>query len=52
MTEVIDVPDSVGPLVEYHRTIAGEHPDRDGYRTAMLPHVLRAQEVPPRRASP
>ena len=33
--EVIDPPDSVEPLVEYYRCIAGEHPDWDEYRQAM-----------------
>ncbi|HIZ37061.1 MAG TPA: PPOX class F420-dependent oxidoreductase [Candidatus Ruania gallistercoris] len=33
--EVIDPPDSVEPLVEYYRCIAGEHPDWDEYREAM-----------------
>lgn len=33
--EVIDPPDSVEPLVEYFRCIAGEHPDWDEYRQAM-----------------
>ena len=34
--EVLDVPESVEPLVEYYRTIAGEHPDWDEYRRAMV----------------
>ena len=34
--EVIDLPDSVEPLVEYFRNIAGEHPDWDEYREAMV----------------
>ena len=34
--EVIDTPDSVEPLVEYFRNIAGEHPDWDEYREAMV----------------
>lgn len=33
--EVIDPPDSVEPLVDYYRCIAGEHPDWDEYREAM-----------------
>jgi PPOX class probable F420-dependent enzyme len=33
--EVIDMPESVEPLVEYFRVIAGEHPDWDEYRQAM-----------------
>ena len=33
--EVLDAPDSVEPLVEYFRSISGEHPDWDEYRAAM-----------------
>ncbi|HEY6933409.1 MAG TPA: PPOX class F420-dependent oxidoreductase [Marmoricola sp.] len=33
--EVIDLPDAVEPLVDYFRSIAGEHPDWDEYRQAM-----------------
>jgi PPOX class probable F420-dependent enzyme len=33
--EVIDLPDSVEPLVEYFRVISGEHSDWDEYRQAM-----------------
>ncbi|GAB2688224.1 PPOX class F420-dependent oxidoreductase [Thalassiella azotivora] len=34
--EVLDLPDSVEPLVEYFRSISGEHPDWDEYREAMV----------------
>ncbi len=34
--EVIDLPDSVEPLVDYYRSISGEHPDWDEYRDAMV----------------
>ena len=34
--EIIDLPDAVEPLVEYFRNIAGEHPDWDEYRQAMV----------------
>ena len=33
--EVIDLPESVEPLVDYFRAISGEHPDWDEYRQAM-----------------
>ncbi|GGB93937.1 PPOX class F420-dependent oxidoreductase [Cellulomonas carbonis] len=36
VAEVIDLPDSVEPLVDYYRSIAGEHPDWDEYRRAMV----------------
>ena len=34
--EVLDVPESIEPLVEYFRCIAGEHDDWDEYRQAMI----------------
>ena len=34
--EVFDVPEAVEPLVEYFRSIAGEHPDWAEYRQAMV----------------
>nr|BFE71014.1 TIGR03618 family F420-dependent PPOX class oxidoreductase [Actinoplanes digitatis] len=35
VADVIDLPESVEPLVEYFRVISGEHPDWDEYREAM-----------------
>jgi PPOX class probable F420-dependent enzyme len=32
---VLRLPDAMEPLVEYYRSIAGEHPDWDEYRAAM-----------------
>ena len=32
---MIDLPDAVEPLVDYFRSISGEHPDWDEYRQAM-----------------
>ena len=34
-TEIIDLPDAMETLVEYYRTLQGEHPDWDDYRRAM-----------------
>lgn len=34
--EVLDLPDALEPLVDYYRSIAGEHPDWDEYREAMV----------------
>jgi PPOX class probable F420-dependent enzyme len=34
--EVLDVPAAVEPLVEYFRSISGEHPNWDEYRQAMI----------------
>jgi PPOX class probable F420-dependent enzyme len=33
--EVLDLPAALEPLVEYYRSISGEHPDWDDYRAAM-----------------
>lgn len=33
--EVLDLPEALEPLVEYYRSIAGEHPDWSEYRAAM-----------------
>jgi PPOX class probable F420-dependent enzyme len=34
--EVLDLPDALDGLVDYYRCIAGEHPDWDEYREAMV----------------
>lgn len=36
MAEVIELPEAVEPLVDYFRSISGEHPDWDEYREAMV----------------
>ncbi len=33
---MLDLPEALEPLVEYYRSIAGEHPDWDEYRQAMV----------------
>lgn len=33
--QVLDLPDALEPLVDYYRSISGEHPDWDEYRAAM-----------------
>ena len=33
--ELLELPDAVEPLVDYFRSISGEHPDWDEYRQAM-----------------
>lgn len=34
--EIVDLPDAMELLVEYYRTLRGEHPDWDEYRAAMV----------------
>jgi PPOX class probable F420-dependent enzyme len=50
--EVLDLPDSVEPLVEYYRNISGEHPDWDEYREAMVKQGKSIIRVTPRRWGP
>src|ERR687897_1469663 len=33
--EVVSLPEAMEPLVDYYRSVSGEHPDWDDYRTAM-----------------
>ncbi|MGW5618505.1 PPOX class F420-dependent oxidoreductase [Streptomyces sp. NPDC003877] len=50
--EVVDAPDSVEPLVEYYRNIAGEHPDWDEYRAAMVEQGKSIIRITPERWGP
>jgi PPOX class probable F420-dependent enzyme len=34
--QVLDLPDALDPLVDYYRSISGEHPDWNEYREAMV----------------
>ncbi|MFJ5260538.1 PPOX class F420-dependent oxidoreductase [Streptomyces sp. NPDC088387] len=52
VAEVLDSPDSVEPLVEYYRNIAGEHPDWDEYRAAMVKQGKSIVRVTPERWGP
>jgi PPOX class probable F420-dependent enzyme len=50
--EVLDVPDSIEPLVEYYRNISGEHPDWDEYRRAMAEQGKSLLRITPTRWGP
>ncbi|MDT5218386.1 MAG: hypothetical protein QOF15_491 [Mycobacterium sp.] len=50
--EVIDAPEAIEPLVDYYRNIAGEHPDWQDYRRAMLEGGKCLIRVTPRRWGP
>jgi hypothetical protein len=50
--ELITLPEAVEPLVEYFRAIAGEHPDWDEYREAMLTQGKALIRITPTRWSP
>jgi PPOX class probable F420-dependent enzyme len=50
--EVIGLPEAVEPLVDYFRAIAGEHPDWDDYRRAMVDQGKCLIRVTPRTWGP
>jgi PPOX class probable F420-dependent enzyme len=50
--EVIDLPDAVEPLVEYYRSIAGEHSNWEEYRQAMVDQGKCLIRVTPKRWGP
>lgn len=50
--EVIDLPDAVELLVDYYRSIAGEHPDWAEYRQAMVDQGKCLIRISPQRWGP
>jgi PPOX class probable F420-dependent enzyme len=50
--EVIELPDAVEPLVDYFRSISGEHSDWDDYRRAMVEQGKCLIRVTPERWGP
>ncbi len=50
--EVLDLPQALEPLVEYYRSISGEHPDWDEYRAAMVRQGKSLIRVTPVRWGP
>ncbi len=50
--EVLHVPAAVEPLVDYYRCIAGEHPDWDEYRAAMVLQGKSLLRITPTRWGP
>lgn len=50
--EVIDLPDAVEPLVDYYRAVAGEHPDWNDYRRAMIDQGKCLIRITPHRWGP
>jgi PPOX class probable F420-dependent enzyme len=50
--ELLTLPDALEPLVDYYRSVAGEHPDWDGYRTAMTDQGKALVRIAPRRWGP
>lgn len=50
--EIIELPDAMEALVEYYRSISGEHPDWDDYRRAMERDRRVIVKIKPHRAGP
>jgi PPOX class probable F420-dependent enzyme len=50
--EVLDTPEALDALVDYYRSISGEHPDWDEYRAAMRRQGKSLIRVTPRRWGP
>jgi PPOX class probable F420-dependent enzyme len=50
--EVLDIPESVEPLVDYFRAISGEHPDWAEYRAAMVKQGKSLIRITPTRWGP
>jgi PPOX class probable F420-dependent enzyme len=50
--EVIELPDAVEPLVDYFRSVAGEHSDWDEYRQAMRDQGKCLLRITPTRWGP
>ncbi|HET9690181.1 MAG TPA: PPOX class F420-dependent oxidoreductase [Acidimicrobiales bacterium] len=52
LAEVVSLPDAMGPLVDYYRSVAGEHPDWDEYRAAMTTEQRCLLVIEPTVAGP
>jgi PPOX class probable F420-dependent enzyme len=50
--EVVSLPEAMEPLVDYYRRTAGEHPDWDDYRAAMIRERRVIVRVTIERAGP
>jgi PPOX class probable F420-dependent enzyme len=50
--EVVPLPEAMEGLVEYYRLAAGEHPDWDEYRAAMITERRVLLRLTPRSAGP
>jgi hypothetical protein len=49
---VVSLPDAMDGLVDYYRSISGEHPDWDDYRAAMVRDQRVLLRIEPTRAGP
>jgi PPOX class probable F420-dependent enzyme len=50
--EVVSLLEAMEPLVDYYRSISGEHPDWDDYRSAMIKQGRCLIRITPTKAGP
>ena len=50
--EIVALPEAMDVLVDYYRSVAGEHPDWDDYRAAMVREQRCILRVTPESAGP
>ena len=50
--EIVNLPEALELLVDYYRTVAGEHPDWDDYRAAMVREQRVLIRITVERAGP
>ena len=50
--EIVHLPDALELLVEYYRSLRGEHPDWDEYRAAMVEQQRVMLRITPERVGP
>ena len=50
--EVVSLPEAMEPLVDYYRSISGEHPDWEDYRAAMIKQRRCLIKIMPTKAGP
>ena len=50
--DILPLPEAMEPLVEYYRSISGEHPDWDEYREAMRAEQRVLLRITPTAAGP
>jgi PPOX class probable F420-dependent enzyme len=51
-TEIVSLPDAMDGLIEYYRSISGEHPDWDDYKRAMVEERRVVLRIAVDRAGP
>jgi PPOX class probable F420-dependent enzyme len=49
---IVELPDAMDGLVDYYRSVSGEHPDWDDYRAAMVRDQRVLLKLTPTRAGP